>query len=116
MKDVFGKIQYKDKEYRLVFNLNVMEVIQEEYGTIEHWGEITDASEGEEPNMKAVIFGFKEMLNEAIDMENDENGTQIPMLTHKQVGRMITEIGLDEVAEQLNSTVVESVKSDEKNA
>ena len=32
MKDFGGKIQYKGEEYGLVFNLNVMETIQEEYG------------------------------------------------------------------------------------
>ena len=37
MKDNAGKITYKEKEYKVVFNLNVMEAIQEEYGTIDKW-------------------------------------------------------------------------------
>ena len=56
MKDFNGEIQYKDRTYRLVFNLNVMEDIQEKYGSIEEWGKLTDGAEGE-PNAKAVIFG-----------------------------------------------------------
>lgn len=115
MKDVNGKIQYKDKEYNVVFNLNVMESIQEEYGSLEKWGNMTDGSEGE-PNAKAVIFGFREMLNEGIDIENEENGTDTKPLTLKQVGRMITEIGLANATETLNQTVVESTKGDGKNA
>ena len=35
MKDFGGEIQYKDKTYKLTFNLNVMEVIQEKYGTVD---------------------------------------------------------------------------------
>ena len=115
MKDTNGKILYKDKEYSLVFNLNVMERVQAEYGTIEHWGELTDGKSGE-PDAKAVIFGFTEMLNEGIDIYNEEHGTNEPFLTLKQVGRMITEIGLKDATQTLNETVVESVRNDEKNA
>lgn len=115
MKDINGKIQYKEKEYTLVFNLNVMESIQEEYGSLDKWGELTDGKSGE-PNAKAVIFGFTQMLNEGIDIENEENGTDIKPLTLKQVGRMITEVGLDRATATLNQTVIESTKSEEKNA
>ena len=116
MKDINGKIQYKDKEYSLVFNLNVMEKIQEKYGTLEEWGNLTDGSKNGEPDAKAVIYGFTEMLNEGIDIENEENGTDIKPLTLKQVGRIITEIGLADATNTLNKTVVESTKSEEKNA
>lgn len=141
MKDFNGEIQYKDKTYKIVFNLNVMEAIQEEYGTLDAWGNLTDGSEyakrayeaqknaipwedlspkdkekySGEPDAKAVIFGFKEMLNEGIDIENEENGTDIKPLTLKQVGRLITDIGLAKATETLNKTVVESTKSDSKN-
>ena len=37
-------------------------------------------------------------------------------LTEKQVGRMISEIGLQETAQQLSGAVIDSTKSDEKNA
>jgi hypothetical protein len=114
MKDFNGEIQYKGKAYKLVFNLNVMENIQEKYGSLEKWGNLTDGQDGE-PNAKAVIFGFTEMLNEGIDIENEENGTDIKPLTLKQVGRMITEIGLANATAQLNDTVVKSTQSEEKN-
>ena len=115
MKDFNGKIQYKEREFALVFNLNVMERVQEEYGSLDEWGQLTDGSRGE-PNAKAVIFGFTEMLNEGIDIANEENGTNEPFFTLKQVGRMITEIGLLEATKKLNNTVIESTKSEEKNA
>lgn len=116
MKDISGKIEYKGIVYKLVFNLNVMELIQEEYGTIEKWGEITDGTATGESNAKAVKFGFMAMLNEGIDIANEENGTDIKPFTLKQVGRMITEIGLENTTAVLNKTVVDSTKSEEKNA
>lgn len=115
MKDMNGKIQYKDKEYRIVFNLNVMEAIQDEYGSLDKWGSLTDGTNGE-PNAKAVIFGFTQMLNEGIDIDNEENGTDIKPFTLKQVGRIITDVGLAEATQTLNQTVIDSTQSEEKNA
>ena len=115
MKDIEGKITVNDKEYSLVFNLNVMEEIQEEHGTLEKWGNLTDGTSGE-PNAKAVIFGFTAMINEGIDIQNDKNGTNEKPLTNKQVGRLITEYGLINATKKLNDTVIESTKNNEKNA
>ena len=115
MKDFNGKIQYKDRVYPLAFNLNVMEAIQEEYGSIEVWGSLTDGSQGE-PNAKAVIFGFTQMLNEGIEIENEQKGTDEKPLTLKQVGRIITEVGLVNATATLNETVIASTQSNEKNA
>jgi hypothetical protein len=116
MKDINGKLQYKGKEYHLVFNLNVMQAIQNEYGSVDEWGKMTDGSSNNgEPNAKAVIYGFTEMLNEGIDIDNEENGTDDKPLTLKQVGRMITEIGLQNATQKLNETVIDSTKSEEKN-
>lgn len=114
MKDINGAISYKDKEYKLVFNLNVMETIQDEYGTIEKWTHLTDGIDSE-PNAKAVVFGITAMLNEGIDISNEENGTNDPMLTTKQVGRMLTEIGLQGALSTMQKTVIDSTKSEEKN-
>lgn len=114
MKEISNVINYKEKEYKIVFNLNVMEQIQDEYKTLDNWGKLTDGSNGE-PNIKALIYGFTAMLNEGIEIDNENNGTDTKLFTKKQVGRMITEIGLDTMANKLNETVVESTKSAEKN-
>ncbi len=115
MKEMRNEIEYKGQKYSLVFNLNVMEEIQDEYGTLDKWGSLTDVKKGE-PNAKAVVFGFTAMLNEGIDIDNEDNGTNIKPFTHKQVGRILTEIGLREATLKMNNTVIESTKSDEKNA
>ena len=110
MKDESQTLTYKGKDYKLVFNLNVMEAIQEEYGSIDKWGQLT-GSEGEEPNAKAVIFGFTQMLNEGIDISNEENGTEEKPLTLKQVGRLLTDFGMDKAGEKLASAVSKSTKT-----
>ena len=115
MKDVNGKIQYKGEDYKIVFNLNVMESIQDKYGSVEKWGELTDGSTNDgEPNAKAVIFGFREMLNEGIDIDNEDSEVKRKPLTLKQVGRMISEIGLMSATATMNETVIESTKGEEQ--
>lgn len=114
MKDFNGQLQYKGKTYKLVFNLNVMETIQEEYGTLAEWGSLTDGINSE-PNAKAVLFGLTAMLNEGIDIENEENGTNEPFLTKKQVGRILTEVGILDATSAMHDTVINSTQSAEKN-
>ena len=116
MKDFNWKFAYKDKEYTIIFNLNVMQAIQEEYGSLGAWGDLTDGTAKGEPDAKAVIFGLREMINEGLDIEADENGTQYGPLSLKQVGRMLTEIGLTQATSLMNETVIESTRSvEEKN-
>lgn len=112
LKDIVNELEYKGEKYLIVFNLNVMQEIQDEYKTIEAWGSLTDGASGE-INIKALIFGFTKMINEGIDIKNEENGTNIKPLTEKQIGRMITDIGLEAMAQKLNEAVIGSTKSDE---
>lgn len=111
-------IKHKGKEYELVFNLNTMETIQEAYGSVEAWGELVEAED--EPKAKDIKYGFLAMLNEGIDIYNEEHADDEDFIkrdffTDKQVGRIISDIGLYEAAKTLNKTVVDSTKSDEKN-
>jgi len=112
MKDYKFEFEFNEEKYALVFNLNVMETIQKQYGTVQKWGKLTDNKEGKEPNAKALIFGFREMINEAIEIENEEHGTNKPLLTLKQVGRLITRVGIQESAKKLNKVITESVKDE----
>ena len=90
-----------------------MEEIQEEYGSVEAWGELVEADA--EPKAKDIKYGFTAMLNEGIDIYNETHDNKREFLTAKQVGRIISDIGLAAAAQTLNETVVESTKSDEKN-
>ena len=50
-----------------------------------------------EPDVIALKFGFAEMINEAIDIQNEKNEIKEEAVTLKQVGRIITEIGFSEM-------------------
>lgn len=115
MKEVSKEITYKGETYKLVFNLNVMQEIQAEYKTLGEWGAITegDCNDGE-PDIKALIFGFAAMLNEGIDIDNEERDEKKPFLSHKAVGRILTEIGLNSITDTMNGLVIESTKTDDE--
>nr|DAZ41266.1 MAG TPA: tail tube protein [Caudoviricetes sp.] len=148
MKEKEKIINCGGKEYKLVFNLNVMQEIQNEYGTLEKWGDLTDGfvydENGEkipmkdknnqvitksvndangnitqkvvyktkEINIKALIFGIRLMINEAIDIENETAEIKKAYLNDKQVGRIVTEIGIYNATSELNQVVIDSTKSD----
>ena len=112
MKEKEAVFNFNGKEYKAVFNLNVMQEIQIEYETFARWGELTDGKVKGEVDIKALIFGIKAMLNEAIDIENENLTDKKPYLTEKQVGRLITEMGIQEATKKLNSTVIDSTKDD----
>ena len=116
MKDYKFSFEVDGVSYPLIFNLNVMEDIQDKFGSVAKWGELTDAKSGE-PNAKALKIGITAMINEAIDIENDERAEKQPLLTIKQVGRIISRAGLENSAKTLNNAVIEATKEDSpKNA
>ena len=112
LKDVFSELEYKGNVYPLYFNLNVMEEIQNEYGTFDNWTDLVSGKDKtKEVDIKALKFGFKSMINEGIEIKNEDEGTDIKPFTDKQIGRIITEIGLMTANQKLIDTVVESTKS-----
>ena len=112
MREVSKKISYKGKDYKLVFNLNVMEIIQDEYKSLDEWGALTDGKSGE-VNVKALIFGLTAMLNEGIEISNEDNNTKEPLLSHRQVGRMLSEVGIENITDDMNNLVVDSTKTED---
>ena len=117
-REISDVIEYKGKKYKLVFNLNVMEAIQDEYKSIDAWGSLTDGETTGEVNVKSLIFGLLTMINEGIEIDNEENGTNTPLLTRKQAGRIITDIGVKTVTDNMNDLIIKSTKveDDSKNA
>lgn len=112
MKDKIAYIETSDKKYPICFNLNVMEEIQEKYGTMADWGDIVE-NEGGEPKIKELKDGLLAMINEAIDIENENKTEKMQLLTHKQVGRIIGEVGLNAVLDKVKSLTIESTKVEE---
>lgn len=115
LEKVTQELKVGDKIYNLVFDLNVMQEIQEKYGSFDKWIELTDGEHGE-VNVGALKFSFMSMINEGIDIENETAEKPKKFLTEKQVGRLITEAGLMTSTDALKKIVVKSTESDEKNA
>lgn len=116
MKSNDNKIQYKGNEYRIVFDINVLETIQNQYGLFTNWFKLVNVSGNEEINLEALIFGIQEMLNEGIDIDNEDRDEKLPFLTHKQVGRIISEIGLQIMSEKMSTSIIDSSIVETKNA
>lgn len=112
MKDTKKTIEYKGVTYPLVFNINVMEAIQEKYESFEEWTNLTDKN-ANEVNFKALKFGIEQMINEGIDIENEEKEEKREFVNSKLVGRLITTLSLETAAAKLQETVIDSTKSDE---
>lgn len=111
MQDTIKHFKCNEFEYPLVFNMNVIELIQNKYGSYEKWGEMTDGKE-QEVNIGALKFGITEMINEGIDIENEGKEPKREFLTEKQVGRIITELGLQKITKKVQDTVIESTKNE----
>jgi len=119
MKDISKTLEYHGKTYKMVFNLNVMEQIQDHFGTVDNWAQAMSQEDGKEPKAKDIIYGFWAMLNEGIDIDNENKpkDEQLAPLTLKQVGRILTEVGITDAAANMKDLVVESTKADSsKNA
>ena len=91
--------------------MNVIEKIQNKFGSYEKWGEMTEGKENE-VNIGALKFGITEMINEGIDIENETAETKREFLTEKQVGRIITELGIEKMTEKVQETVIDSTKNE----
>ena len=139
---MLDKLEYLDDgetRYPMAFTLNVMELVEEEYGGIEAWTKLIDKGE---PSYKALKFMILEIINEGIDIQNDSQlcaaGGRISgavnrknqgemrsapseqgdydfdrvrrtPLTSKQVGRLITRIGFEECGMKIFKLIQESL-------
>ncbi len=115
MIDKINYLETKEEKYLLVFSLNVMESIQDKYGSIGKWSELIQR-EGE-PDIKALKFFMTEAINEGIEIENEKNAEKRKPITLKKAGRILTEIGLSGTANKIMTTISESIETnnDSKN-
>lgn len=113
MKNTTVYIETEKAKYPLVFNLNVMEEIQEQYGSLDNWGKLTQGDG--EPHIKDLKNGIMAMINEGIDIENEDRAEKQFILTRKQVGRIISEVGIPYIIEKIREITVASTKGESKN-
>lgn len=113
---MIDKLEYLDDgdtKYPMAFTINVMEAAEEEYGGLENWAKLMDSSE---PSYKALKFMVLEIINEGIDIENEKlkDDKKKDALTSKQVGRLITRIGLEEIGMKVFNLIKESLPKGDK--
>ncbi len=113
---MIDKLEYLDdgeSKYPMAFTINVMEATEEEYGGVENWAKLMDKSE---PSYKALKFMVLEIINEGIDIENEKlkNDKKKEALTSKQVGRLITRIGLEKIGMKVFNLIKESLPKGDK--
>ena len=115
MVDKINYLETKTEKYPLVFTLNVMESIQEKYGTIEAWSNLIQRDG--EPDIKALKFFITKAINEGLEIEAEKNGEKREAISTKKAGRILTEIGLSGAANKIMATISDSVEMDktEKN-
>ena len=111
MKDTIAYIKTEKRKYPIIFNLNVMEEIQEQYGSLDEWGKITQGDG--EVKVKDLKVGVTAMINEAIDIENENNGTNEPFVDAKKVGRIMTEVGIANVVLAIQDLTVKSTATED---
>ena len=107
-------IEYKGQKYDVVFDMNVIESIQNKYESFNNWSDLIQPKDGTECNIEALKFGFCEAINEGIDIANEDREEKLDFLSLKQIGRIITDIGLKEVNKKVQDAVIESTKSGEE--
>ncbi|MCQ3908922.1 MAG: hypothetical protein MJ200_05365 [Mycoplasmoidaceae bacterium] len=105
-------LETKQGKYPYAFTLNVMELIQNKYESLNNWKNVMEPDDGTEPSISAVIFFFTEAINEGIDMENERLGEDRKFITAKHAGRIISELGLNESAQKIKEVVIDSNKAD----
>lgn len=105
MQETMKYLEWNGKKYPLVFNLNVMERIQEEYKTFKNWTSLVENAE--EIDIKALKFGIKEIINEGLDIQGEKE-----ILTDKQIGRLLTEVGMSKATQSMQEIIVDSTKND----
>lgn len=115
MLDIIKHITINDKEYPMAFTLNVMEAIQDRYGSMKEWGDILQPPKGDEPKIKDLKWTFTQFINEGIDIENEEKNEKRAFLTEKQVGRLISIVGINRINEEMMLVTVESMKTENPN-
>ena len=120
MKDVLIHFEANGIAYPLAFNINVLETMQEKFGSFTAFGESLSTKDGSEPRMKDIKFIYTECINEGLDIENETAEIKRSFLTEKQVGRLIGNITdkagtLKQLVVQSNDNGIRHDEEEEKN-
>ena len=68
MIDKINYLETETEKFPLAFTLNVMEKIQEEYGSIQAWSNLVQRDG--EPDIKALKYFITEAINEGLETKS----------------------------------------------
>ena len=99
-------------KYPVIFSFNVLEEIQNRYDSFDNWSHVIEGEElvddkweKKEPKIKDIKYFIKVAINEGIDLENEKENTKKPFLTDKQVGRLISEVGVGKISKIIREVI-----------
>lgn len=108
MIDKVEHIEVDGKKYPYFFDLNMLEQIQDEYGSIAEWDKKLTGKEGEDGNKewscKHVKKSFASMINEGYAKEGSSE-----TIDEKQVGAIFAKAGLREIGSIVQRQVTECI-------
>ena len=110
MKDKTGTLHTNNYgDYPIVFNLNVLEEIQEKYGSVSEWGKVVETADSDGvPKISDLKEGLLSMINEGIDIKNETAEQKQKFISLKQVGRIITDAGLENAIKAIKDLTISS--------
>ena len=109
MVDKIYYLETETEKFPLIFTLNVMEAIQEKYGTIEAWSNLIQRDG--EPDVKALKFFITEAINEGLEIEAEKTGEKPKTITSKKAGRILTEMGLSGAIGKITQAITGGVET-----
>ena len=112
MIDKKMSITIKGTEFPMAFNLNVLEAIQENYGSLDVWQNKIQPKAGE-AQIKDIKWTLVTFINEGIEIEN-EQGEKKDLMTEKQLGRMITNVS--DITRSIVNAVTDATPEPDPNA
>ena len=108
MVDKIYYLETETEKFPLIFTLNVMETIQEKYGTIEAWSNLIQRDG--EPDVKALKFFITEAINEGLEIEAEKTGEKPKTITSKKAGRILTKMGLSGAIGKITQAITGGVE------
>ena len=60
-------LKTKSEIFPFTYSLNVMEALQNEFGSLNEWSDMVEPKDGSEPKIKALLFFFKEAIPSSVE-------------------------------------------------
>lgn len=125
MVEKLNYIELSNGKYPMKCDLNVLELVQEEYGKLSLFerelsglrptGEKDEKGNSlyarEEPSVKVIRFALTLMVNEGIDIENAKRKKEREHITEQEAGVLASDVNIFDIAEKLHKEFLRCFES-----